>query len=97
MATQPKANKVQLIAHCNFGKHQFTQLFFTEGKLHEGHGPYTKEIKLDFNTTLGAVRDLWGDDSVGAGLPPDTACAVWEAASEFEDETANAVVVEVAL
>lgn len=58
--------------------------FFTAGKLYEGYGPYQREVKLDFNTTLGALREQWGDPSIGEGLPAETPAATW--GNENEDE-----------
>lgn len=56
-----------------FGNHDCTNspLLFADGKVLAGIGPSQRELPWPEPTTIGALRDAWGDPSVGRGLPAD--------------------------
>jgi hypothetical protein len=55
-----------------------TQFIFVGGKVLEGMGPMQRELKPIEYTTLGKLRQEWGDDEVGEGVPLNTVCEVYE-------------------
>lgn len=67
--------KVKVVAwfgnHDDAGNPSYCVLF-TGQQVLEGIGPRQREALLPPQTTIGALRDEWGDPSVGEGLPDNT-------------------------
>jgi len=55
-----------------------TQFLFACGKVYEGMGPRQTELKPIQITTLEKLRQEWGDDDIGEGIPLNTVCEVYE-------------------
>ena len=64
--------------------------FFTGNTLYEGYGPRQVAHELTMDTTLGALRDEWGDPAIGEGLPDNTPACSW--GGEDEDRLSLVVV-----
>lgn len=57
-------------------------VLLADNKVYSGMGPY-QTMMAGMATTLGGLREEWGDDAVGAGFDPDTPCVLYESGEGF--------------
>ena len=87
--------KVKVIAWMSVYAARFDCLLFTNGQLLKAMGPHQREEATPSQTTIGALRQQWGDDSVALGMPDDT--PAWEYHYGQEEEGFTFVIAEVNL
>jgi hypothetical protein len=87
-------NKVKVVAWLGVIEHKREMVLFADGKVLEGIGLHQRQAATPPVTTIGALRDEWGDASVGLGLPPDTPAWVY---GGDDESAATFVVVELEL
>lgn len=86
--------KVKLVGWLGVMQHNFDKpmLLFADGVVYEGMGPSQRVMRAPPQTTVGALRDEWGDDSVAKGVPRETPAWLYGGDDEC---TASFVVIEV--